>query len=63
MYCDPKPDSNGEVKATAFGGKRRIDRLLYDPSCQTEPAGVAFLTAFAGHTDHIPFGVTLKSKE
>ena len=60
MICEPKPEPNGKVIAQpSFGGKRRIDRILYDPSLPTEPAGVAFITACAGQTDHIPVALTL----
>lgn len=60
MICEPKPESNGEVIAQPeFGAKRRIDRILYDPELPTKPSGIAFITACAGQTDHIPVGLSL----
>ena len=61
MYCQPQPD--GEIRAKDFGGRRRIDRILYDKDCPVEPAGYNFLTTLAGHTDHVPVAMTLKVKE
>eukprot|EP00095_Tigriopus_kingsejongensis_P001554 maker-scaffold137_size321222-snap-gene-0.11 protein:Tk01554 transcript:maker-scaffold137_size321222-snap-gene-0.11-mRNA-1 annotation:"hypothetical protein DAPPUDRAFT_322081" len=59
MVCDPKPDSQGQIKAEPFGGKRRIDKILYDPRYPTRPTGYAFYSTLAGLTDHIPVALTL----
>ncbi|TRY67707.1 hypothetical protein TCAL_02291 [Tigriopus californicus] len=59
MVCDPRPDSEGQIKAEVFGGKRRIDRILYDPKCPTQPTGFGFYTTLTGITDHVPVSLTL----
>ena len=33
MYCDPRPDEDGHIRANDAGGRRRIDKILYDPKC------------------------------
>ncbi len=62
MYCQPETDEDGEVRATHNGGRRRIDRILYDDRCPVQPCGYQFLTTFAGQTDHVPVAMTLKVK-
>ena len=71
MYCKPQADSDGIVRPKAFGGRRRIDRILVDTStsgntsskqeCQSKVEGYQFLTCLAGQTDHVPVALTLKS--
>ena len=61
MYCQPKPDEDGEVRPKPFGGRRRIDRILVDTEeCQSKVEGYQFLTCLAGQTDHVPVALTLK---
>ena len=65
MYCKPQADSDGIVRPKAFGGRRRIDRILVDTTtsqeCQSKVEGYQFLTCLAGQTDHVPVALTLKS--
>jgi len=62
MYCGPKPDCNGEVgEDLEIGGRRRIDRIIYDASLHCKPVGFRFLTSLAGQTDHVPVAMTLKT--
>ncbi len=35
MYCDPKPDPSGRIAAQPWGGKRRIDKIVYDKECSS----------------------------
>ncbi len=38
MYCLPKPDETGEIRENPeSGGRRRIDRILYDPLIRSKP--------------------------
>ncbi len=38
MYCVPKPDETGEIRENPeTGGRRRIDRILYDPLIRSKP--------------------------
>ncbi len=38
MYCLPKPDETGEIRENPeSGGRRRIDRILYDPMIRSKP--------------------------
>jgi sphingomyelin phosphodiesterase 3 len=61
MYCQPEADEDGEVRAKPqFGGRRRIDRILYDKNHKVKVAGYQFLTCLAGQTDHVPVGMTLE---
>jgi sphingomyelin phosphodiesterase 3 len=64
MYCDPEPDEDGEVRENLeYGGRRRIDRILYDPSCSnSKPVGYRFITSLAGLTDHVPVALSLETK-
>ena len=64
MYCQPQADLDGIVRPKAFGGRRRIDRILVDTTneeCQSKVEGYQFLTCLAGQTDHVPVALTLKS--
>ena len=63
MYCDPEPDSDGEVRENLeFGGRRRIDRILYDATCSgSKPVGYRFVTSLAGHTDHVPVVMSIQT--
>ncbi len=65
MTCEPDTGSSGRLEATPTGGMRRVDRILFDPTCTTStPAGASFSAALAGQTDHIPYSLTLiKSKK
>lgn len=55
MYCLPKSDADGQVREDQrTGGKRRIDRIIFDQAIRSEVIGFAFLTSLAGLTDHIP---------
>ncbi|XP_068234670.1 sphingomyelin phosphodiesterase 5-like isoform X2 [Palaemon carinicauda] len=54
MTCSPKPDRNGHVTATKWGGRRRIDHLLSHKESLLSPTGFWFSTAIAGLSDHIP---------
>jgi len=61
MYCQPEADEDGEIRENRkYGGRRRIDRILYDIDCPTRPTGYHFLTCFAGQTDHVPVSMTLR---
>lgn len=60
MYCEPEPDEDGEVRENSeYGGRRRIDRILYDPTTGSRPVGFRFVTSFAGLTDHVPVVMSL----
>jgi hypothetical protein len=62
MYCVPEPDEDGEVRENPeSGGRRRIDRILYDPSIGSKPVGYRFVTSFAGLTDHVPVAMSLST--
>ena len=62
MYCDPEPDDDGEIRENLeYGGRRRIDRILYDPSLHSKPVGYRFITSFAGQTDHVPVTMSLET--
>ena len=58
----PQPNEHGEVVAEAnTGGKRRVDKILYNPSCVFgTPNSFQFVTALASFTDHIPICMELK---
>ncbi|XP_066978015.1 sphingomyelin phosphodiesterase 5-like isoform X4 [Macrobrachium rosenbergii] len=60
MTCGPKPDSNGNVTATKWGGRRRIDHLLCHKESLLSPTGFWFSTVIAGLTDHIPVVLMLE---
>ena len=61
MYCDPKPDKDGQVREDPeAGGRRRIDRIIYDPKTGSKPVGFQFLTSLAGLTDHVPVAMSLQ---
>ena len=63
MYCDPEPDDDGEIRENLeCGGRRRIDRILYDESLNSKPVGYRFVTSFANQTDHIPVAMSLETK-
>ena len=62
MYCDPEPDDDGEVRENLeFGGRRRIDRIVFDGSCKNKPVGYRFITSFAGMTDHVPVALSIQT--
>ena len=58
----PKQDEDGKVKPLpASGGKRRVDKILYNPDCLFgTPSSFHFVTALAPFTDHIPVSLELK---
>jgi sphingomyelin phosphodiesterase 3 len=63
MYCVPEPDDEGEVRDNPeTGGRRRIDRIMYDPSCGSQPVGYRFVTSLAGATDHVPVALSLSTE-
>lgn len=62
MVCEPKPDTNGLVKATRNGGRRRIDYLLSHEKSELVPTGFWFSTVIAGLSDHIPVVLMLETK-
>ena len=62
MYCAPEPDDDGEVREKSeYGGRRRIDRIVYDASLGSKPVGYRFVTSFAGLTDHVPVAMSLST--
>ncbi len=72
MYCLPKPDETGEIRENPeTGGRRRIDRILYDPlirskpiksvEIHSKPIGFQFLTRLAGLTDHVPIAMSIQT--
>ena len=58
----PTADENGNVVAlVGKGGKRRVDKILYNPNCLfSVPNSFNFVTALASFTDHIPIAMELK---
>lgn len=58
----PKAEEHGEVVALPdTGGKRRVDKILYNPNCIFGiPNAFHFVTALASFTDHIPVSLELK---
>jgi sphingomyelin phosphodiesterase 3 len=62
MTAGPRPDGRGEVVAEPWGGRRRIDKLLYRMAGRGAGLrGAAAVTALAGLTDHVPIVLTLGS--
>ena len=61
MFCPPKPNENGEVREEVWGGMRRIDRIVYDTRLESQPLGSAFFSTIGPNSDHVPFGLTLKT--
>jgi len=59
MFCQPKPDANGQVQAVREGGMRRIDKILVEKGAIE---GVSFISALAGQTDHVPFALSIKKQ-
>jgi len=56
MYCEPKPDENGEVSSKSFGGMRRIDKILHRAG---KVLGFGYVSALSGLTDHVPVVMSL----
>jgi sphingomyelin phosphodiesterase 3 len=62
MFCLPKPDADGQVRADPRrGGKRRIDRIIFDPMIRSKITGFNFLTCLAGLTDHVPIALSVET--
>ena len=69
MSCDPRPDTEGKVRAVTQGGMRRIDRVLVRTNqesgggdtdqSQARITGYGFVSALASLTDHVPVVATL----
>lgn len=60
MKCMPKPDSNGVVGATSFGGRRRVDCLTLRRDSKVSPTSMWFSSSLAGLTDHVPVAFMLE---
>ena len=63
MYCEPKLESNGQlVEKPEYGGRRRVDRILVDPSLPMKAEGVGFISAVGGDSDHVPVCLKIGAK-
>lgn len=63
MFCGPQPNEEGEVcEDLEMGGRRRIDRIIYDATLRCKPSGFRFITSLAGQTDHVPIALSLKTQ-
>jgi len=61
MTCPPRSDSNGKVGFVAFGGMRRIDRILTNKNLDNinKVSGYGYVSALAGLSDHVPVVATI----
>jgi len=56
-----QPGPGGFIEPLPFGGRRRIDKIVYKGSTE-DIAGYCFVSALTNLTDHLPVCMTLKSK-
>jgi len=54
-----QPGPGGFVEPLPYGGRRRVDRILYRGSMK-EIIGYCFLSTLTNLTDHLPVCMTLK---